>query len=206
MWMNFYQTRKNKNDMDLNKLSQEAFETAKAHGWHDEELPDETYLILIITEIAEAVQADRKNRHADIARFKECMTAIERTGDDWFMTAFAEHIDGTVECEFADVVIRILDFSELRHFGFDSVNKRMRRTYERYKGNGWDAGYTLPMFCYTLISNIYDWRKPMEYNLSLVLERLLVYCKLEGIDIDFFVEQKMRYNKLREFKHGNKKY
>lgn len=192
--------------MDLQKLSQEAYASAKAHGWHDIEQPDETYLILIITEIAEAVQADRKNRHADVARFKECMTAIERTGDDWFMTAFAEHIDGTVECEFADVVIRILDFSELRHFGFDSVNKRMRRTYERYKGNGWDAGYTLPMFCYTLISNIYDWRKPMEYNLSLVLERLLVYCKLEGIDIDFFVEQKMRYNKLREFKHGNKKY
>ena len=23
--------------MDLQKLSQEAFETAKAHGWHDEE-------------------------------------------------------------------------------------------------------------------------------------------------------------------------
>ena len=192
--------------MDLQKLSQEAFETAKAHGWHDTEQPDETLLMLIITEIAEAVQADRKNRHADVARFKECMNALERVGDDWFMTAFAEHIDGTVECEFADVVIRILDFSELRLFGFDSVNKRVRRTYERYKGNGWDAGYTLPMFCYTLISNIYDWRKPMEYNLSLVLERLLVYCKLEGIDIDFFVEQKMRYNKLRSFKHGNKKY
>lgn len=27
--------------MDFEKLKQEAFETAKAHGWHDEELPDE---------------------------------------------------------------------------------------------------------------------------------------------------------------------
>lgn len=192
--------------MDLQKLSQEAFATAKAHGWHDEELPDETYLMLIITEIAEAVQADRKDRHADAARFKECMTAIERTGDDWFMTAFAEHIGGTVECELADVVIRILDFAELRGFGFDSVNARVRWTYEKYRGNGWDIGYTLPMFCYTLVSNIYDWRKPLEYNLSLLLERLLVYCKLNSIDIDFFVEQKMRYNKLRNYKHGNRKY
>lgn len=62
------------------------------------------------------------------------------------------------------------------------------------------------MFCYALISNIYDWRKPTDYNLSLVLERLLVYCKLEDIDIDFFVEQKMRFNKLRDYKHGNRKY
>ena len=31
-----------------------------------------------------------------------------------------------------------------------------------------------------------------------MLERLLVYCKLEDIDIDFFVEQKMRFNKLRD--------
>ncbi len=192
--------------MDFEKLKQEAFETAKAHGWHDEELPDETYLMLIITEIAEAVQADRKDRHADVARFKECMTAIERTGDDWFMTAFAEHIDGTVECELANTVIRILDFSEVKGFGFDSVNTRARRAYKWYRGNGWDIGYTFPMFCYALISNIYDWRKPLEGDLSLVLERLLVYCKLNSIDIDFFVEQKMKYNKLRPFRHGNKKY
>ena len=187
---------------NLNK----AYATAKAHGWHDEELPDETYLMLIITEIAEAVQADRKDRHADVARFKECMTAIERTGNDWFMTAFAEHIDGTVECELADTVIRILDFSEVKGFGFDSVNTRARRAYKLYRGNGRDIGYTFPMFCYTLISNIYYWRKPLEYDLSLVLERLLVYCKLNSIDIDFFVEQKMKYNKLRSYRHGHKKY
>ena len=192
--------------MNFDKLTQQAFATAKAHGWHDTEQPDEHWLMLIITEIAEAVQADRKDRHADVARFKECMTAVEHTGDNWFMTAFAEHIDGTVECELADVVIRILDFAELRGFGFDSVNARARRTYEWYRGNGRDADYTLPMFCYALISNIYDWRKPTDYNLSLVLERLLVYCKLEDIDIDFFVEQKMRFNKLRDYKHGNRKY
>lgn len=36
--------------------------------------------------------------------------------------------------------------------------------------------------------------------------RVIAYCKLKGIDIDFFVEQKMRYNKLKDYKHGNKKY
>lgn len=46
--------------MNLNELRDCAYLTAKEHGWHDKELSDETYLMLIITEIAEAVQADRK--------------------------------------------------------------------------------------------------------------------------------------------------
>ena len=44
--------------MNLNNLSREAYETAKAHGWHDKEYSDEHFLMLIITEIAEAVQAE----------------------------------------------------------------------------------------------------------------------------------------------------
>ena len=46
--------------MNLNELKDRAYKIAKSHGWHDKELSDETYLMLIITEIAEAVQADRK--------------------------------------------------------------------------------------------------------------------------------------------------
>ena len=189
--------------MNFDELAQQAYATAKAHGWHDEKLPDETYLMLIITEIAEAVQADRKDRHADKDGFIKDMVCDD---DKSFKFSFDLNVKNTVEDEFSDIIIRILDFAELRGFGFDSVNARVRRTYEKYRGNGWDIGYTLPMFCYALISNIYDWRKPLEYNLSLVLERLLAYCKLNSIDIDFFVEQKMRYNKLRDYKHGNRKY
>lgn len=191
--------------MNFDELAQQAYATAKAHGWHDEKLPDETYLMLIITEIAEAVQADRKGRYADVYTFNALLES-DGDDDDTWKYDFETYIKNTVEDELADVVIRILDFAELRGFGFDSVNARVRRTYEKYRGNGWDVGYTLPMFCYTLVSNIYDWRKPLEYNLSLLLERLLVYCKLNSIDIDFFVEQKMRYNKLRDYKYGNKKY
>lgn len=195
--------------MDFEKLKNEAFETAKAHGWHDEELSDETYLMLIITEIAEAVQADRKGKHADAGLFNADVETLDMADGydlDVWKRDFEIYIKNTVEDELADTVIRILDFSEVKGFGFDSVNTRARRAYKWYRGNGWDIGYTFPMFCYALISNIYDWRKPLEGDLSLVLERLLVYCKLNSIDIDFFVEQKMKYNKLRSYRHGHKKY
>ena len=39
-----------------------------------------------------------------------------------------------------------------------------------------------------------------------VLARVIAYCKQKDIDIEWFIEQKMKYNKLRSFRHGNKKY
>ena len=48
--------------------------------------------------------------------------------------------------------------------------------------------------------------KAVNGDVTDVLARVIAYCKQKGIDIDFFVEQKMRYNKLREYRHGNKKY
>ena len=183
--------------MDLQKLSQEAFETAKAHGWHDIELPDETYLMLIITEIAEAVQADRKDRRADTARFKECMAAIERTGDDWFMTAFAEHIDGTVECELADIIIRCLDLAALHGISLDGVTEGTQTFHVR--------DYSLDRLCYALCCHVTA-IIPLRCKIADVMAYTLAWCSFNSIDIGFFVEQKMRFNKLRDYKHGNKKY
>lgn len=57
--------------MNLNTLRDEAFKIACEHGFHDTELSNEHYLMLVITELSEAVEADRKDRHADIAKFKE---------------------------------------------------------------------------------------------------------------------------------------
>ena len=57
--------------MNLNELRDEAYSIAKANGWHEEEHSDSHSLMLIITEIAEAVQADRKNLHADVEAFKK---------------------------------------------------------------------------------------------------------------------------------------
>ena len=185
--------------MDLQQLSLQAFETAKAHGWHDEELPDETYLMLIITEIAEAVQADRKDRHADAARFKECMAAIERTGDDWFMTAFAEYIDGTVECELADIIIRCLDMAALRGISLQYVDEFLASSANAITD-------PFPVVMYHLCEELTLYKEVLIEKLNVVISIIIVYCRQNGIDIDFFVEQKMRYNKLREYRHGNKKY
>lgn len=156
--------------------------------------------MLIITEIVEAVQADRKDRHADTARFKECMAAIERTGDDWFMTAFAEHIDGTVECELADIIIRCLDLAGLRNIEFDYALKLMESGMKK-------VNKAFPVFMYECCADISNGSlATLARRLNVIVAAIICYCKQQDIDIEFFIEQKMKYNKLRSFKHGDKKY
>ena len=46
--------------IDLNRLRDEAFQIAVEHGWHDEVLSTEHFLCLIISELMEAVQAEKE--------------------------------------------------------------------------------------------------------------------------------------------------
>lgn len=48
--------------MNLNELRDKAYRIACDHGFHDKELSNEHCLMLVITELSEAVEADRKGR------------------------------------------------------------------------------------------------------------------------------------------------
>lgn len=184
--------------MNFDKLSQEAFETAKAHGWHDTEQPDETLLMLIITEIAEAVQADRKDKHA----YKDKFLASLKPDDDgeMFSMLFGQYIKNSVEDELSDVVIRCLDLAGLRNIEFDYALKLMESGMKK-------VNKAFPVFMYECCADISNGSlATLARRLNVIVAAIICYCKQKGIDIDFFVEQKMRYNKLRSFKHVNKKY
>ena len=45
-----------------NELRDRAYQCACKHGFHDKEYSDKHWLMLIITEISEAVDADRKGK------------------------------------------------------------------------------------------------------------------------------------------------
>lgn len=48
-----------------------AYENAVKHGFHEEKYPDYHYMMLIVTEIAEAVNADRKVKYASRTMFEK---------------------------------------------------------------------------------------------------------------------------------------
>lgn len=63
--------------MNLNALRDRAYKTACEHGFHDAELGNEHYLMLVVTELSEAVEADRKGRYHYTKKFDNPKIEIE---------------------------------------------------------------------------------------------------------------------------------
>lgn len=191
--------------MNLNKLRDEAYAIAKANGWHNEEHSDSHCLMLIITEIAEAVNADRNNNHADIASFKEIMSDIPSGAtlaehNDWFKKTFENHVKNTVEDELADVTIRCLDLCGVK--GLDAY------TFKVEFPTGMDV-FTERMYfiCRLLTDRILaSDNAALGFVLSQAMSYIMEHCYRKGIDLEFFIETKMKYNRLRGYRHGGKRY
>ena len=191
--------------MNLNELRDEAYSIAKANGWHEQEHSDEHWLMLIITEIAEAVQADRKDKHADVSKFKEYQTyngsflPSKETQEIRFREDFEAYIKNSAEDELSDVVIRCLDLAGLRKFDLKEVEALMEMAESIKEGKGFID------LCYAL-SGISTCDNSTETKTIAIIAVVLKYCELAVIDIDFFIRTKMKYNRLRGYKHGGKKY
>lgn len=106
--------------MNLNELRDKAYKCAVVHGWHEENLSDEHFLCLVISELMEAVEADRKGMHANRDNFEYYMKQRKRD-DGEFMYAFKLDIKDSLEDELSDACIRLLDLAGLRRISLSSV-------------------------------------------------------------------------------------
>jgi hypothetical protein len=182
--------------MNLNKLRDKAYQCAVAHGWHDENLSDEHFLCLVISELMEAVEADRKGMHANRANFEYYMKQRKRD-DGEFMYAFKHDIKDSVEDELSDACIRLLDLAGLRGYDLDSFDYEGSDT-EDYS----DMSFTESMFkiCVYITDNFY------RDESFIFLNEIFAFCRDRNIDIFWHIKQKMKYNELRPYKHGDKNY
>ena len=162
--------------MNLNELRDEAYSIAKANGWHEQEHSDEHYIMLIITEIAEAVQADRKNLHADVEAFKKYEEIID------FKENFERQIKNTVEDELSDVVIRCLDLAGLRSISLCSVVT----TDHEFK----DYWFNMPFFKFAYDSCCFLINDCAEDAVKTTISSVYRYCRHHSIDLDFFIRPK----------------
>ena len=180
--------------MDLNKLRDEAYQIAKEHGWHDKEYSDSHWLMLLITEIAEAVQAHRKGDYADDRSFE--LQTLQ--GED-FKTSFELHIKNSVEDELSDVVIRCLDLAGLRGIDFRYADMLLSEGVREVQTPFPELMY---LACEEITYHGYD----LTEKLNALIAGIIAYCNQKYIDIDFFVTTKMKYNRLRPYMHGDKRY
>lgn len=188
---------------DWNALRDRAYECAKAHGWHDEEHNVKHYLMLVVTEVAEAVQADRKGRHADRQEFEEFMAAHDETALGYAYTAF---IAGTVEDEFADVIIRCLDLAGLTGLDLSELQDMLdfiendKKTFNAYKL--FDREFT--EIAYELTDILIGEEKNLKKAVFTTISMILTWGDYLGIDTMWHIKQKMKYNETRPYKHGKR--
>ena len=192
--------------MNLNELRDKAYQCAIAHGWHEEDYSDEHYFCLIISELMEAVQADREGKRANVAMFKEWQGNIlplsQETQTRRFKEDYEEYIKGSVEEELADTCIRIFDFAGLRNIDILELAQEEIEDAAKYYND-----------C-TFTENIYDISTtpleikhenyPLVMQLNGTLLSIFGLAKHLNIDLLWHIEQKMEYNKYREYKHGKR--
>lgn len=174
----------------LNDLRDEAYQTAIDHGWHEKPMSIEHYLCLVISELMEAVEADRKGLYL--------RKKIDIEGNDLFVQDFEVYVKGRVEEELADAVIRILDLC-----GY----KNMNACYWEIRLVEDCTLFTEHMFW--VCQNLTDWVwvvSDLEYTLNRAISYIFTYCKEHDMDLMWCIKAKMEYNKQRSYKHGNKKY
>jgi len=97
--------------IELNKLSKEIYEGNKRRGFDVKEENIGQTLMLIVSELSEALEADRKNKRAQFKRYENILSQKDQYKDygDFMSQIFELHIKDTFEDEIADALIRLLD-------------------------------------------------------------------------------------------------
>ena len=178
-------------NVDWNSLRDRAYKISCDHGFHEEKASKKeikTYLMLIITEVSEAVEADRKCRHADTEffnrKYKDC-------SDTRF--GYERTIMGSVEEELADIIIRCLDAAGAYNLDIDYSTGKY--TFAIDGKSFVENAFSLS----DILINLY-----FESALKNTINYVLDWCEYLDIDIMAHIELKMKYNETRPYKNGKK--
>ena len=195
---------------ELASLAEDNFKNAEKHGFYTESTEIETELMLIITEMSEAVQADRHNRHGSIEDYE---SEIQMGRD--IPTAYNNTLEGTVESEFADIAIRILsllgwmnsktpiklksDSILADEYGISKIQFKIQNTINKgsiakdlYRLNGRLSWFVDNESCSWFVSD----------TLQDILMRVFAIAHNHNIDLMEHIKLKMQYNESRPYLHG----
>ena len=183
---------------NLVDLSKQIFEANKAKGFHQDPEPLEQQVCLIMTELAEIIEADRAGKRADIPAFDQGMESVSVPYNARFNFSYHAYIKGTVEDEIADSVMRLLDTAQL--FKFNINAKAVQDWAESVE----DLPFNNPIvpIVHCTLKEIANFSEVRPTTISIAVGNLLALSNILGFDLFKQIEIKMKYNTLRPHKHG----
>ena len=183
----------------ISDLVSNSYRVARNHGFHDDYHSPAHYMMLVLSEIGEMVEADRKNRHADVSYYT--------TSGGNVLASFESLIKDTFEDEMADVVIRLCDFcGALGVFPYtNEVMVDMSEEFAKFWGDK-----SVCEQCFALSSLVVDIERAsydaddskMRKRLGSTLSFIFEMANHHGIDSLWHVDRKMEYNESRPLRHG----
>ncbi len=192
---------------NLNELAKEIHKDNKAKGFHDEDWSNEHCLCLVISELMEAVEADRasnRNKNANLEIFNRRIDSSrsykglipEISKERAYQVIYDETIKGSIAEELADAVIRLLDLAGKKELYISVSNSDNSECIEFFNKK------TFTEQIYSLCNSIFNWSNHLDETINNCIYIIEIICKTKGIDLYQHVSLKLKYNKTRPYKHG----
>ena len=175
--------------MNYNKFAAKIYQTNKANGWWDSNRDTDEIHMLILSELAEALEADRAYRLLT-AETQVLTSILETESDEEFKETFQNVIKDTVEDEIADTAIRILDYLYFKNQEYFILRE--------YDLDELDPNFAVNLFAVC--------KKVCDRDLIYAFNMLQHIDRRYELNMDLHIQLKTRYNSLRGKKHGGKKY
>jgi NTP pyrophosphatase (non-canonical NTP hydrolase) len=152
-------------------------------------------MMLVVSEIGEMVEADRKNRRTKLSGYELDNTLCFND----FVPTFEHFVKDNLEDETADVCIRLFDF-----LGMKGVEP------EVFVGDEWESYFgsmSICEQCYELVQGITIICNDSAPNeISEIAGAMIRFCfnfaEHHGFDLEQHIVWKMKYNNLRAKLHG----
>lgn len=187
----------------LNRYAKDCHQRAVAKGFWNEPHSVGHYLMLVVSELSEAVEADRLGKVIKLT--PEQVAELNRLDGAEFVQEFLRVVKDTMWDEIADAVIRLLDL-----LGWMTKDRSLSET-EVIEGISISAFHiegqtTLADALWPILQevcchcNMYAHRTAILY----AIKSLELLCDHLGIDLMAHIELKIKYNEIRPAKHGKK--
>lgn len=187
----------------LNRYAKDCHQRAVAKGFWDEPHSVGHYLMLVVSELSEAVEADRLGKIIKLT--PEWVAELNRLDGAEFVQEFLRIVKDTAWDEIADAVIRLLDL-----LGWMTKDRALSEK-EVETDLGVSAFYiagemTLADALWPILQEVcchcdmYAHRTAILY----AIKSLELLCDHLGIDLMAHIELKLKYNETRPALHGKK--
>lgn len=182
-------------EINWNELKDKAHSNAVKHGFWEGRPSDNHFLCLVISELMEAVEADRKGKYfkgkmefeIEFNRYSALVEERKR-----FECAFEKCIKDTVSDELADAAIRLLDLAGANNLNLNRFCLQHVVTPKK----------SFTENIYAIVKDMVNYKYSQEEQVNYALHQIRRLSEILKINLLWHIEQKMIYNESREKMHG----